>query len=341
MGADRRPGIRSTTSTNSNTSGTSGIRGRLVDILRLGRLATVLAWRASPKALLGTVVLLCAQAAVTPVQLLLAREVVDAVARATPAAHLGGPGSAVPLAGWIAAMAATLALGTLLEPFSRTCQSLVGDRLVGFVTGELVRAANRWQGLARFEDPDFADDLERVSSQAARSGLEVMAYGTRTVTTVASLVALCVPLVRLHFLVPVALVAACVPLLARQFDFQNTTGSRLYALTPQARTLRYSRDVMVSAAEAGDVRLFGLGGFFRRRYDEAFAGSVGELDRLRWRLTLPMCLSAGLAASAVGRRSATPPGRSRPAGGVSATWCSTAVRLPPCCPRSPRWVSTS
>ncbi|GAA2759612.1 ATP-binding cassette domain-containing protein [Actinopolymorpha rutila] len=290
MGADRT----------SEDEKTVSLRRRLADDLRLGRLAVGLAWRASPKALVGVAVLLCAQAALTPLQLVLAREVVNAVARHTPAAHLAAAQSEVPLVGWIAAMAATLGLGTLLEPFSRTCQSLVGDRLVGFVTGELVRAANRWQGLARFEDPTFADDLERVSNQAARSGLDLMAYGTRAVLMAVSLMALCVPLIRLSPLVPFLLAAACLPLLARQFDFQTTMGSKLYLLTPQARTLTYSRDVMVGTDGAADVRLFGLGAFFRRRYDDAFASSVAELNRLRWRLTLPMCASAGLAAAAVG-----------------------------------------
>ena len=271
---------------------------RVVENAHLSRLALGLAWQANPRLLVALVCLLAVQAALTPLQLALSRDVVDAAAREVGATHLAGSGP--PLVWSILLLATTFAAAALIEPFSRTFQSLVGDRLVGHVTGALVRATNRWPGLARFEDPSTADDLERSSGYAARSGLELVVYGARTLLLGCTAVGLCWALAGLHPLVPVLLVAANLPSLARQFDFQNSTGSRIYVQTSQARTLRYSRNALISPEAAKDVRVFGLGGFFRRRYDDAFESSVGELDRMRWRLTRPMCGSAALAAAGAG-----------------------------------------
>lgn len=52
-------------------------------------------------------------------------------------------------------------------PLSSLAQSLAGDRLTAHVGEKLIIAANRWTGLARFEDPAFQDDLHRARNRAA------------------------------------------------------------------------------------------------------------------------------------------------------------------------------
>ncbi|MGH3489633.1 MAG: hypothetical protein ACRDP8_17225, partial [Actinopolymorphaceae bacterium] len=192
------------------------------------------------------------------------------------------------------------ALGQLIQPLSRTFQSLVGDRVVGHVTGELIRATNRWQGLARFEDPSFADDLDRAGKYAARSGLEIVTYGARTLLLLCTAVGLAGVLAGLHPLAPAVVIMASVPAVARTYEFRMNTGSKIYAQTPDARMLGYFRSAMISPEQAKDVRLYGLGWYFRSRYDDVFERTVGDLDRTRWQLTWPMSGTAALAAAASG-----------------------------------------
>lgn len=283
----------------------SGVRrdrllwSRLGEDAQLAGLALRLAWHASPGMLVALVVLLGVQAALAPVQLALTSGLINAAARQL------GAGSAVadaglPLWAWIGMLAAAFALGQLIQPLSRTFQSLVGDRVVGHVTGELIRATNRWQGLARFEDPSFADDLDRAGKYAARSGLEIVTYGARTLLLLCTAVGLAGVLAGLHPLAPAVVIMASVPAVARTYEFRMNTGSKIYAQTPDARMLGYFRSAMISPEQAKDVRLYGLGWYFRSRYDDVFERTVGDLDRTRWQLTWPMSGTAALAAAASG-----------------------------------------
>ncbi|MGI8913876.1 MAG: hypothetical protein ACR2JY_08895 [Chloroflexota bacterium] len=76
----------------------------------------------------------------------------------------------LPLFAWVLATAVVLAVGQLLQPLSGNFQSAAGDCLAGAVTERLMLAVSGWQGLARFEDPGLADDLERARKRGAQGG---------------------------------------------------------------------------------------------------------------------------------------------------------------------------
>lgn len=106
---------------------------------RLAGLAIRLTWRASPRLVFGLLPLVVLRAALPSLELLLSKAVVDRAARDL---GLGGQASALPprlpLAAWIALAAGVLAAGQLVQPFSSTFQSLLGDRLTGSITEGLI-----------------------------------------------------------------------------------------------------------------------------------------------------------------------------------------------------------
>jgi ATP-binding cassette subfamily B protein len=281
---------------------------RFRESARLLWLAARLTFQASPRLMLVVLLLLVLQALLAPAQLALAGKVVDRAAldlaasgalKGPPVAG-DGPAARLPLTAWIALAAATAAFGQLLPGTYTTFQSVVGDRLTGYVTERLIVAANGWRGVARFEDPGFADDLQRARTRAANVGVDVLVYASQTVLhlfTAAGLVAL---LFGLHPMVPLTLLAATLPHVFLQWDFRDRVGSSLYVQTPEARRLRYCREVVLGAEPAKDVRLYGLGPYFQRRYDAIFERTTGVLDRLRVRLSAQVALASALAAAAAG-----------------------------------------
>ncbi len=144
---------------------------RLHDLRRLGVLAVRLTWRASPGPVVGLLLLVLLQALLPTVELVLAKVVIDSAALTL---GLGLPAGtlapALPLATWILLAAGVITVGHLIQPLNLTLQSLAADRLTGWITRELIRATGTWQGIARFEDPALADDLERGRRYAARGG---------------------------------------------------------------------------------------------------------------------------------------------------------------------------
>jgi ATP-binding cassette subfamily B protein len=257
------------------------LRSRLRDTVGICRSGVRLAWRASPAATAAIVGVLALEAALRPFQLHLSRLVVDRAVSNEPLL-----GAAV-----LAAMA--LAASQLLSPLSSLAQSLAGDRLTAHVGEKLISAANRWTGLARFEDPAFQDDLHRARNRAATGSIDLVVYGSRAVLHLFEAAGLALVMVGLHPLAPLVIVAATLPSMATAYEFNNRVGSHLYSQTPEARRLEYSRNVLLTPEAAKDVRLFGLGPFFRRRYDSAFDATTGEAQRLRQGLA-PRVVAASL-----------------------------------------------
>jgi ATP-binding cassette subfamily B protein len=276
-------------------------RQRAAETIRLCRLAIRLAWQVSPALVAATTAVLVVQALLAPLQLVLFRLVLDRAALDLGHATVADPLAArLPLLVWVLGTAAVLAVTQFLQPLAATFQSAAGDRLAGGMTERLMAAVSRWQGLARFEDPALADDLERVGKRGAQSGLDLLTYGTRAALAVFTSVGLLLVLWRLQPLVPFLLLLATAPQLARRWEFGHRTRSYLYGQTPDARRLAYQRDALLLPELAKDVRLYALARFFQRRYGALFGRTMAGLDRLRRRLMVEVALASALAALAAG-----------------------------------------
>src|SRR5919202_2037563 len=276
--------------------------------LPLVRLSLRLLWWASPSLTLGIAAVLVLQSLMAPLQLVLSRATIDraaldlGVARAAPSsAHIGfGPAvTAFPLGAWLALTAAALAVGYLLQPVSATLQAMVGDQVTGIVTERMILAANRWPGLARFEDPEFADDLDRAAKHVG-PGLMLLLVGAQLTVALVTGVTAVLLLARLHPLLPAALVAAMLPQAARERAYHLSVGRILHNQTADAHRLDYSRNVLLTPDAGKDVRLFGLSPFFRRRYAAIFSRIVGEIEALRRPLAGWETAAGGLSGAAAG-----------------------------------------
>jgi len=164
---------------------------QLVATARLCWTTMQLAWKAIPVLLVSMLLLFGIQAGLLPLQLALSRAVIDGLTAL--AGHIAAPDPTVhdvPLAVWIALTLAIVSLGQLLAPLIAALQSRASDRLTGYLTEQVMLAANRWQGLERFEDPSFADDLHGAHEFATRSGLSMIDYGSRIVLALLTAISL-------------------------------------------------------------------------------------------------------------------------------------------------------
>ena len=274
---------------------------RVPETLQLCRLAVWLAWRAHPPLAVLTLLLLVLQAALPPVQLLFSQALVERLTFDLGlTAQIPDLARRLPLAAWIGLAAGAVALVQFIQPLSATLQSIASDRITGFAAGELMRTANRWQGLARFENPAIADDLAHARRYVRGSGITIMNYGTRAALAVFTAAGAALVLATLHPLAPLLLALCTLPALAQRWDYGDRMGSHLYMQSPQARQLQYYRDMMLTPEPAKDVRFYHLNEFFTRRYAAIFDRVMTELDRLRRALVPRVTLAGLLAASAVG-----------------------------------------
>jgi len=266
---------------------TAAFHKQLVETVRLALLAIRMIWRANPRLMVGLLALLSAQALLAPLLLLLAKMVID---RAAHDFRLGGHGDAlaltIPLSTWIALAAATLALQQLIPPVSRILQGMAGDRLTGHFSEQIIQATNAWRGIARFEDPALADDLERVRTGMDRKSLVLLLQGASATLQLLTAGGFLLILARLHPLAPLVLLIAGIPEVIFLWSNMEAIGSHLYYKAPDARRLEYDRETVLAIEPAKDVRLYRLGPFFSRRYTDLFDRTVTSLDQLRVHLAL-------------------------------------------------------
>src|SRR5260221_12660517 len=259
-----------------------------------------LAWEAPPTLLVGVLVLFGGESVLASLQLALSRAVSDKLAASLGrTAGLDPLVTHVPLAAWIVLTLAVVTLGQLVAPLTALLQSRASDRLTGYVTEQVMQAANRWQGLERFEDPGFADDLKRAR-EAANRGVDLAYFGAIVALALLTPLGLSITLGGLNPLVPVLLILATLPQMARAFAYDWFIGGHLYDSTPQTRRLQESREMLLSPEPAKDVRLYALFPFFRQRYETIFARVIRPLAQERWRAVRPMSLAGTLTACACG-----------------------------------------
>ena len=269
----------------------------------LWRRSFALVLAAAPKqtAALGVVMLL---QAVLPVDTLWAsRGVVNAAARSfggTGPATNGG--TALPFAGWIAMAVGAIVAQQLLAPFSQAAQEAVSDRLTAHVNGELIAAVNRFRGLARFEDPSFANHLATAREQAVSGSFNLLYYGGHLVGRLFTIVAMSAALWRLQPLAPFLVILVSLPQALLQYSADQRMADRIYRQSEDGRKLHVYRDAVLGDGPAKDVRLFDLGAFFVRQYDPAFARMTAAIGGLRGRLLrrmLPAIVLSNAGAAAV------------------------------------------
>ena len=259
-----------------------------------------LAWKAAPVLLVGVLLLFGVESLLPPLQLALSQAVIDSLAAPVGrTAALDPLVTHVPLAVWIALTIAVVALGQLIAALIAILQSQASDRLTGYVSEQVMLAANRWQGLERFEDPRFADDLHRAREAATRS-IDLVYFGAIVALALLTALSLSITLVGLHPLIPFLLILATLPQMARSFAYEWFISGHLYDSTPQTRRLQESLETLLSPRPAKDVRLYALFPFFRQRYETIFAQAIRPLAQERRRAIRPMSLAGTLAACACG-----------------------------------------
>lgn len=263
-------------------------RARAAESVRLVGLAARMVWRVGPWLLIGLTFLLVLQAVIPTAQLQFTRHAVDALTRA--ARPLGSAGGGATAMVWFGLLTAALLATVLIGPVASLIQAMIGDRLAARIGRAILIACNSWQGVARFEDPSFADDLS-IARSRTNSALDVVSYTSRAAVTLATTIGIAVTLGGLHPLVPIVLIAAHLPGVPFGWQYAHRTGSLLYVLTPKARRLEYLRDLSGAAEQAKDVRLADVHRYLRRRYARDWTASVGEVQGGRRRMIRPVLVA--------------------------------------------------
>jgi ATP-binding cassette subfamily B protein len=272
--------------------------GRGASLRRLPMLtgrAVQLVWRAARGELLIHVGLQVVAGAGVAVQLLLARRILTVV--------LDGPAGSRSL-GDVAPELTALGVVTALLGFVAAIVAerrlVLTEQVERHVQGRIVDAVSTVE-LSAFDDAEFHDRLRRARVNAAGRSWSVTYALVSLASGVAGMVALGGVLMGIEPLVLPVVALSYFPLwLATSRNSRSSYGFA-YATTPADRERVYVGDVLTGKAEAKEVRLFGLAGFLRRRYDELYERRFVALRQLvARRLRRGLLANGGNAAISIG-----------------------------------------
>ncbi|MCC5639481.1 ABC transporter ATP-binding protein/permease [Nostoc sp. CHAB 5844] len=254
-----------------------------------------LIWTAAPREMIFLIAVTLLQGFLPAVSVWITKLVVDTVATALTSGRELGYAMLAPLvAGWVGA----LLLETLLYPWIFAMQGNLNDKLTAHISLLLMRKADSFSDLSRFEDPLFYDELQLLQQQVGYkplSLLENLVELGRSFVTLIVIVGLLVPLA---FWIPIVIAIATIPQIVVSSQYGKAIWLTLFENSPQARRMEYFTSVMLTDTYAKEIRLFQLGSFFIERYLQAFQSLHQTMRYLRgkqafWSSTLAILSTLG------------------------------------------------
>jgi ATP-binding cassette subfamily B protein len=215
-----------------------------------------MAWRAHRGAFCGLLAL-AALAGLAPIaSAWLLRAILDDLA----AGH--GQGQVLTLAMALGAAAGATAV---LPGVSQYLSAQSGRSIQRDATSRLFTAVTRLSGLRTLEDPAFQDKI-RFAQQAGASGPgQVLSGGIAIVQSAVTLAGFLIALVVLSPFLAVIVTAAAVPAVYLQRGTARREAAVLRGITHAQRRQFFFASLLSGVTAAKEIRLFGLGPFFRTR----------------------------------------------------------------------------
>jgi ATP-binding cassette, subfamily B, bacterial len=248
-------------------------------VFHAGLAALVLGWRAGPGCSLARVTLTLAAAVSAPLAAWFGKLLVDELT-------LGAAGSSARVTLFAVAGAALAAVG------------LLAGQLISYVTtrhdaavalraeSALFQRVCAFVGLRHFEDPDFQDRLMVAENSATDGPRAVTDFVQNSVRAVVSLAGFLVVIAFVWPMMAGLLLLAALPGLVAEIRLANRHATASMAVAPLDRRRFFYRSLLTDERAAKEVRLFGLGGFFRSRQLSALRESQQVLVRLAGRTAL-------------------------------------------------------
>ncbi|MGH9716753.1 MAG: ABC transporter ATP-binding protein [Candidatus Acidiferrales bacterium] len=168
---------------------------------------------------------------------------------------------------WLVVLEFALAcLGTILSRATDFCDTVLADRYARYISVKIMDHGSRLD-LTAYEDPVFYDKMERARVQGTDRIVMIQATGRlfQQFITTASLAA---GIIKFSPLLLVGLIVCVVPAFIGETHFAFLGYSLNFQQTPAKREMEYLRILGGSKESAKELKLFGLGPFFVRRYTQ-------------------------------------------------------------------------
>jgi ATP-binding cassette, subfamily B, bacterial len=253
-----------------------------------------LIWQAAPQEVAFITLTMLVRGVFPGFSIWINKQIVDAVASGLNSQQLDSYKSLFSLVfAWVAA----ILLQSILEPFYDASFRNTSEKLSARINLLILDKANSFADLIYFEDAHFYNELQLIEEEVTRQPLSLILFFGNGCQYLLNLITMLVLLFPLGWWIPLLLLLTSFPKVYFSFKIQWDLWETMSKKSPQSRKMKYYSSVLLTDTYAKEVRLFGLGSFFKQRYQEAFANKYRAMSQIRgkqaWSLSIWEILSAG------------------------------------------------
>ncbi|MBX9725546.1 MAG: ABC transporter ATP-binding protein/permease, partial [Candidatus Obscuribacterales bacterium] len=168
-----------------------------------------------------------------------------------------------------------------LDPAVTFLQEELNDFLTKDINLLILDKINSVVDIAVLENPKFYDQLQRVQNDLTYKPVQMLMASSNLFRSSITLISLSVLIVALNPWLLLLIIVFCMPKLVMQLKNMYESWAIIDGDVPEVRRLRYYSNVLTNNSDAKEVRLFGLGGFFRKLYLDTFVDYQNRRQKIR------------------------------------------------------------
>ena len=178
----------------------------------------------------------------------------------------------------IAVWGVSFFLNNLISPLLVMIQGRMTDLLTYQLNTELRRKSERLQNISYFEDSEFYNDIQLLSSEASWRPVNLLVFGTSLISNAIVFASMLLMVSSVNILVSLLLFVVLIPQGIIAYRIQQQAFETLVSNSEESRKLDYYSQVLLSNNHIKDIRLYNLYIFFITKYTDVFTSITDKLQ---------------------------------------------------------------
>ncbi|VJE49587.1 ABC transporter ATP-binding protein/peptidase [Streptococcus pneumoniae] len=178
----------------------------------------------------------------------------------------------------IAVWGVSFFLKNLISPLLVMIQGRMTDLLTYQLNTELMRKSERLQNISYFEDSEFYNDIQLLSSEASWRPVNLLVFGTSLISNAIVFASMLLMVSSVNILVSLLLFVVLIPQGIIAYRIQQQAFETLVSNSEESRKLDYYSQVLLSNNHIKDIRLYNLYIFFITKYTDVFTSITDKLQ---------------------------------------------------------------
>ncbi|MEG3324821.1 ABC transporter ATP-binding protein [Streptococcus suis] len=157
-------------------------------------------------------------------------------------------------------------------------QGRMTDLLTYQLNTELMRKSERLQNISYFEDSEFYNDIQLLSSEASWRPVNLLVFGTSLISNAIVFASMLLMVSSVNILISLLLFVVLIPQGIIAYRIQQQAFETLVSNSEESRKLDYYSQVLLSNNHIKDIRLYNLYFFFITKYTDVFTSITDKLQ---------------------------------------------------------------